>query len=52
MIYHQLEQLNKVLDDASLLSLDDETKEALLALRRVHDNHDQRVARLKTRYKL
>ncbi len=51
-VYHQLEQLNKVLDDASLVSLNDETRQALLALRRVHDDRDGRVARLKARYKL
>ena len=51
-VYHQLEQLNKVLDDAALAPLDNETKQALLALRRVHDDRDGRVARLKARYKL
>ena len=51
-IYHQLEQLNKELDDANLASVDANTREALQALRRVHDNPEDREAQLKKRYSL
>ncbi len=50
--YHQLEQLNKELDDASLASLAPSTKEALEALRKVHDDPEGRETRLKERYGL
>ena len=50
--YHQLEQLNKELDDANLASVNANTREALQALRRVHDNPEDREARLKKRYSL
>ncbi len=50
--YHQLEQLNKELDDASLASLGPSTRHALEALRRVHDDPKGRETRLKERYGL
>ena len=50
--YHQLEQLNKELDDADLQSVESNTREALQALRNVHDDPEGREARLKKRYGL
>ncbi len=50
--YHQLEQLNRELDDADITSLDPETKEALQAINHVHDDVEAKVARLKKRYSL
>ncbi|MBI2909396.1 MAG: hypothetical protein HYX92_17260 [Chloroflexi bacterium] len=50
--YHQLEQLNKELDDADLASLSPPTREALQALRHVHDKPEVRAARLRQRYGL
>ena len=51
-VYHQLEQLNKELDDASLAMLDPQPRQALQALRRVHDDPAGRASRLKQRYTL
>ncbi len=50
--YHQLEQLNKELDDESLASLGPATRDVLVALRRVHDDPEGRETRLKERYGL
>ena len=50
--YHQLEQLNKELNDADLAALDIATKATLQALRRVHDDPPGREAELKKRYGL
>ncbi len=50
--YHQLEQLNKEIDDASLASLGPATRDVLVALRRVHDDPEGRETRLKERYGL
>ncbi len=51
-VYHQLEQLNKELSDANLASVDAGAREALQALRTVHDDPAGREARLKQRYAL
>jgi hypothetical protein len=50
--YHQLEQLNKELEDADLDSLDVATQNTLRALRRVHDNPEEREDELRKRYGL
>jgi hypothetical protein len=50
--YHQLEQLNKELDDVSLASVSPSTREVLDTLRRVHDDPEGRETRLKERYGL
>jgi hypothetical protein len=50
--YHQLEQLNKELDDAALGSLDPDVREALRALRNVHDQPEAREAHLRERHGL
>lgn len=50
--YHQLEQLNKELDDAGLRSVKESARQALVALRRVHDDPEGRELRLKQKYGL
>lgn len=50
--YHQLEQLNKELDDASLASVEAPTRAALQSLRAVHDDPEGRESRLRKRYGL
>ena len=50
--YHQLEQLNKELDDGDLASVGPANREALQALRSVHDNPEEREAILRHRYSL
>jgi len=50
--YHQLEQLNKEFDDAALASVDATTRDTLRALRRVHDNAEEREDALRKRYGL
>ena len=50
--YHQLEQLNKELDDADLASVDSGVRSALQALRSVHDDAEGRENHLRQRYGL
>ncbi len=50
--YHQLEQLNKELDDAALSELDTAARKTLQALRRVHDDAGGREAALRKHYGL
>ncbi len=50
--YHQLEQLNKQLGDATVEVLEPHVRETLRSLRHVHDDPEQREARLKQRYSL
>lgn len=51
-IYHQLEQFIRELDDSDLASLDPETREAMQAMRHVHDDIEAKVAGMKERYGL
>ncbi len=51
-IYHQLEQFIRELDDSDLASLDPETREAMQAMRHVHDDLEAKVAGMKQRYGL
>ena len=51
--YHQLEQLLKKINDAELESIKDKNvREALMAVRNVHDNNPGKKARLNERYGL
>ena len=50
--YHQLEQLNKELEDTDLAGVDTATTATLQALRRVHDDAPGREAQLRKRYGL
>lgn len=50
--YHQLEQLSRELDEATLASLNPETRDVIQAVNHVHDNMATKVARLKERYNL
>ena len=50
--YHQLEQLNKELDDADLAAVDPAVRNALQSLRRVHDDPERRENELRQRYGL
>lgn len=52
-LYHQLEQLQRELTDADLDALDDPAmREVFRALRKVHNNSDQRKAELVQKYGL
>lgn len=51
-IYHQLEQLIRDLDNDDLASVDSESREAVLAVKRVHDGLEAKENTLKQRYNL
>lgn len=51
-IYHQLEQLCRELENDELVSLAPEIREAVLAVKRVHDNPEAKEKALKQRYNL
>ena len=51
-IYHQLEQFIRQMDDSDLALLDPETREAMQAMRHVHDDLETKVAAMKQRYGL
>lgn len=51
--YHQVEQLHRHVSEESLASLADaRVRDAILALRHIHDNPDERRARIVERYRL
>jgi len=51
-IYHQLEQLSRELDNDDLAAVDSESREAVLAVKRVHEGLEAKVNALKQRYNL
>ncbi len=51
-IYHQLEQFSRELENDELLSLSPEIREAVLAVKRVHEGLEAKDAILKQRYGL
>ncbi|MDP2660902.1 MAG: hypothetical protein Q8R28_09260 [Dehalococcoidia bacterium] len=51
--YHQLEQLHRHVSEESLASIADaRVRDTILALRHIHDNPDERRAKIVERYKL
>ncbi|MBI4187088.1 MAG: hypothetical protein HY530_06265 [Chloroflexi bacterium] len=51
-VYHQLEQLSRELDEAELASIAPGVREAVKAVKRVHDGVENKLTRLKLRYGL